>query len=317
MALRPQRKRQGGSPNGRGVQTVGTVVSKPGQGGVLNQPGKKVGFTNQPGAAPGVVTPPSATYLRAPPPVPSPATPGPTSTALRANATSALGLAQGQNRDSIFRALMQLGDPTQFGQYQNNPNFAGYQFAQDPNSVFASLGRQETKGLQDVDQGTLAGNTFFSGRRLQDRQDLSDEANRQRLAGTTSFLDDLRNFAATLGGANNQYRQDMADADQSDIDAALERDRVAREEASVGSSPVAGPNPTVPGMTPTQVQAAINFLGNPNFGQDLPGLNPSRPLQGYTNVQTTGSRAGQSYKVVMKNGKKYKYYSGGDKVLFS
>lgn len=206
---------------------------------------------------------------------------------MRANAASALGIAKTQNRDAIFRAIMQLGDPTQFAAYQANPNFAGYQFTQDPNSIFASLARQEQKGLEDIDVGANAGNTFFSGMRNRDRGELTDETGRQRLAGTTSFLDDLKAYAASLGLSENDYNRQMTDADQMDIDAALERDRIAREEfnaqedlnaaaapagGDAGGGGAAPPLPVVPGMTPAQVQEAITFLSNPNFGQDMPGM---------------------------------------------
>lgn len=269
MALRAQRKRQGGSSRGGGRPSV--VTSTPGQGATFTQPGKRPGF-----AAPQATGPtpqaPSASYIRRPAPAPTVPTPGPSSTALRTNAASNIGIARGQNRDAIFRAVMQLGDPTEIAKYQANPEFAGYQFAQDPNSVFASLARQETKGLQDIDTNSNVGNTFFSGMRLRDRQELSDETGRQRLAGSTSFLDDLKNYAASLGLSESQYRQSLSDADQMDIDAALAQDRVNRD--NIGSEPVptpsapAGPPPVVPGLTPSQVQQTLASLSNPNFGKD-------------------------------------------------
>jgi hypothetical protein len=175
---------------------------------------------------------------------------------------------------------MQLGDPTQFAKYQADPNFAGYQFTQDPNSIFASLARQETEGLNQIDEGTLSGNTFFSGRRLQNRNDLTDETGRQRLAGSTSFSDDLKGLAAALGYAENDYNKALTDADQMDIDAALERDRVAREDWQAQQSeepappgPAApAPPPQIPGMTGAQVNQAIQQLSSPNVLSDMPGV---------------------------------------------
>jgi hypothetical protein len=236
------------------------------------------------------VAAPSAPYISRPAPIPTPATPGPTSTAMRLNATQALGSAKSQNRDAVYRALMQLGDTSQFGKYQADPNFAGYQFTQDPNSVFATLARQQTKGLQDIDLGTLGGNTFFSSNRLQGRQDLTDETGRQQLAGTTSFLDDLKSYAASLGVSERDFNQAMADADQADIDAALAQDRLNRDDPTAPApaapaAPVAAPTAQPAGpTTTTQVK--------PQLGNN-PGVY----------VQNQGTRAGLQY--IIKNGVKW------------
>lgn len=233
MALRARtKKRQGGSSRGGGRPSVvvgqnpahGTIAS--GTTGFSN--GAKSGF--QATTTPQAPASPSAPYQRRPAPQATVPTAGPSSTALRNSATSALGIARNQNRDAVFRAIMQLGDPEQIAKYKNDSKFAGYDFTQDPNSVFASLARQEQEGLEQIDEGTLSGNTFFSGMRLRDRGRLTDETGRQRLAGTTSFLDDLKAYAAALGLAENDYTTAMSNADQMDIDAALEADRIAREQ---------------------------------------------------------------------------------------
>lgn len=259
MALRA-RKRQGGGSSGTQFNDPKNPNRSTTGVGSTNPPRASVNAPTRPRIAPTVaspvVTPPSATYVRKPAPAATIPTPGASSGALRANAATNLGIAQGQNRDAIFRAVMQLGDPTQFAQYAADPRFAGYQFTQDPNSVFASLGRQETRGLEDIDAGANVGNTFFSGMRLRDRKNLSDETGRQRLAGSTSFLDDLKSFAASLGGSEGQFRQDMADADQMDIDAALAKDREAREEwlaGGGGAAPIA-PASGSPLVPPPQLQ---------------------------------------------------------------
>jgi hypothetical protein len=237
MALRAQRKRQGGSSRGGGRPSV--VVGQPGAGATLRPPVPKKPPIKGQGQSillptrtpPGPNVPGgSPTYVKKAAPLPSAPVRTAGSEALRADATSTLGIARNQNRDAIFRAVMQLGDPSLIAKYQQDPTFSGYQFAQDPNSVFASLARQETQGLEDIDVGANAGNTFFSGQRLKNRQELTDETGRQRLAGSTSFEDDLRNYAASLGLSESGYRQSMADADQMDIDAALEQDRLAAEK---------------------------------------------------------------------------------------
>lgn len=265
MALRARRRgRQGGSPNRRTTVVGGSGTA------TFNKPtAPKKGLA--PAAAPqkGAVTRPTATYSSVNVPVgpPSPSTPIRTagSEALRADANRQIGLARTQNRDAIFRAVMNLGDTSLFSKYQNDPNFAGYQFTQDPNSLFAQLARQETQGLEDIDVNSNAGNTFFSGMRLGDRQKLTDETGRQRLAGSTAFGDDLKELAAALGFAESDYERAIADADQMDIDAALERDRVAREEweAAQAAGPVKGigqaPPPVVGPSTPQSRNAAYQF----------------------------------------------------------
>jgi len=275
MALRA-RRRQGGSPNGR---TVGTVISKPGQGASIGAqarpvgaPAPKKGLGSVPigGGTKPTVTTPSASYARVPvPPGPSVPTRGATSEAMRANAQSTLGIAKTQNRDAVFRAIMNLGDTSQFAKYKADPNFAGYDFTQDPNSLFASLARQETQGLEDIDKGTLGGNTFFSGMRLNNRQKITDETGRQRLGGTTAFGDDLKKLAASMGLAEGDYGRSISEADQMDIDAALERDRVAREDFddSVATAQAQGPvkgtglplTPRTTPATPQQQNAAYLF----------------------------------------------------------
>lgn len=227
--------------------------------GVGSTSGGPKASINRPAAAAPVGTP--APQPRAPvtfakvnlPPAPTTPRPTANSAALRATAAQDLATAKTQNRDAIYRAVMNLGDPTQFAQYQNDPNFAGYQFTQDPNSLFATLARQETQGLEDIDKSANAGNTFFSGLRLQNRQDLTDETGRQRLAGSTSFSDNLKELAAALGLAQSQYERDIGDADQMDIDAALEQDRINRENYAA-ATPVAPPAPPPIKQTRTPAQ---------------------------------------------------------------
>lgn len=252
MALRARRKRQGGSSYGRGRPDPSRPNVATGVGTTRPQRptpvGPHKGTQVLPGGvgATGAPTMPSASFVRQPPPPPSMAIRGPSSEALRANAQSALGLANNQYRDAAFRAIMQLGDPTQFSRFQNDPRFSGYQFTQDPNSVFAQLARQEKQGLEDIDVGANQNNTYFSGMRLRDRGKLTDETARQRLAGSTAFEDALREYAAGLGGSENEYRQSMADADQMDIDAALEQDRINRE---IWAAQQAAPAPVKGGGT--------------------------------------------------------------------
>lgn len=266
MALRARRRQGGGSnftqPVGSSLPSVGAL----GGPGAAAQPKPPVkGGRQAPIGAPPVVAP-VAKYTPTSPSVgPPPRTAG--GEGLRAQAASNLGIAQTQNRDAVYRAIMNLGDPENFAKYGANPEFAGYTFTQDPNSVWASLARQETKGLDTIDKGSLGGNTFFSGKRLQNRTDLSDETSRQRLGASTAYGDDLKALAASLGLAQGQYGGDISSADQMDIDAALEQERISRELAPPavnpttgapikgGLQPVVGPGPT-DSRTLAQRQAA-------------------------------------------------------------
>lgn len=167
--------------------------------------------------------------IAAKPPTPHPNVPAPVtqqSATMRANADQALQLAKTGYLDSAYRAAMNLGDPAVLAKLSANPQFAGYQFTQDPNSAFSSLARDETQGLLDTDTASNANNAFFSGYRLQDRSKLSDDVARQRLGASTSYEDALKAYASTLGGAQGDWNSAYSDADQYDIDAALALDPV-------------------------------------------------------------------------------------------
>lgn len=276
MALRV-RRRQGGSPTRRAAfnasqsqginsqnQQVGLARARavPPKGRL--RPGS-MGYTPpRPPAAPAAqYTPVGPTAPTAPRAIAPPQTAS--SVAMRANAEQGLMGANNNYRDSLFRAIMGLGDPSQFAKYQADPMFAGYNFAQDPNSVFASLQRQETEGLKGIDESANAGNTFFSGNRLTDRQNLTNETDYQRLGASTDFLENLRQLAGALTGAQGDYRQGIGDADQLDIDAALQAARDNRA-ASPGAPPkgiptgpakgVARTTPPVARATPAQQRQA-------------------------------------------------------------
>lgn len=221
--MAPLAGRQGGSPNRRTVRR-----RRPGQRRQIFRP---VGGQNNRNFRPGLQ--PIQPGTRAPnDPTPGPAqrwTPGgpmkPPETAgahaIRANAQQALTAANTGYLDSVWRSAMDLGDPTIFAQLQADPRFAGYQFTQDPNSLFASLARDEEQGLRDTGVGYNQNNAFYSGFRLQDEQKLRDEMGRQRLGGGTQYTDALRQFASALGAAQSDYGLAMGEADQMDIDAAL------------------------------------------------------------------------------------------------
>ena len=67
---------------------------------------------------------------------------------------------------------------------------------------------------------------------------------------------------------------------------------------------------TPPDVTPDQYAA-----GGAPAAPAAPSPAAQQPKAGYTFVQDSGTRSGLSYKVVLKDGKKYRYYENGDKVL--
>jgi hypothetical protein len=129
---------------------------------------------------------------------------------------------------------MSLGDPNIIAQLQKDPNFAGFKFASDPNSVFNTLARQEKEGLQGVDQASNQNNAFFSGFRLQDRTKLSDEVSRDRLGATTDYNNQLKDFASALLAAQDEFRAKGREATRADTEAA------SAAEPEDRSTPAAG-----------------------------------------------------------------------------
>ena len=99
---------------------------------------------------------------------------------LRANADLSLSGAKNAYRDQVYRAAMQLGDQSVLDKLKKDPQFAGYKFAIDPNSQFSQLGRALTEGNRDIDVNQNANNAFFSGFRLNERNEFGQENARQK-----------------------------------------------------------------------------------------------------------------------------------------
>jgi hypothetical protein len=182
-------------------------------------------------SVPGVIKPPpppkGLPATQAPPVVPNPPAPvyggaPPTAQgqAIRSDAEKAMTGANTDWRDSVYRGVMSLGDPTLIAKYQNDPSFAGYQFAVDPNSTFGQIGESEKHGLQDVDNSSVQGNTFFSGLRLNNRDDVSQQATYNRASAGNTFQEALANYARALAAAQASYNQAQTGANQVDFDAA-------------------------------------------------------------------------------------------------
>lgn len=159
---------------------------------------------------------------------------------VRANTAQAWQGAQTGNRDAIWRAAMNLGDPAVLAQLQANPEYAGYSFAQDPNSLFSTLDRNQATGLKDIANARNAANTFFSGFRIADQDELRGDISRQRLGGVTDYQDNLREFAAALAAARGDFDLGMSQANQMDIDAAAAIE--PEDEAGPASAPAPAPS---------------------------------------------------------------------------
>jgi hypothetical protein len=99
--------------------------------------------------------------------------------AMRSDADKAMAGANTDFRDSVYRAVMALGDPTQIAKYQQDPTFAGYQFSVDPTSTISQLNEAQKVNLQNVDNAAVSGNTFFSGLRLNNQDDVRQSTNYQ------------------------------------------------------------------------------------------------------------------------------------------
>lgn len=189
-------------------------------------PATQVGAAASPAPAPpkGVVRPPTPTP---PAPVYGAAPPTAQGQAIRSDSQVAMSGANTDWRDSVYRAVMGLGDPTQIAKYQQNPDFAGYNFVVDPNSTYSQLDRGQQDAYKGIDNGAVQGNTFFSGLRLNDRDDARQNFDFQRAGATHTFEDALADYARTLAAAKLTNTQANNQANSVDFDAANAIDPVA------------------------------------------------------------------------------------------
>lgn len=154
--------------------------------------------------------------------------------ALRSDADKAMQGATTDWRDSVYRSVMGLGDPLQVEKFKNDPRFAGMNFSVDPTSTWSQIGRNEKQGLEDVDKGSLAGNTFFSGIRLNHRDDVSQAATYDRAGAAKTFESALADYARALAAAEAARNSAYSQASGVDYEAAL----AAEPEPADDSIPV-------------------------------------------------------------------------------
>lgn len=172
------------------------------------------------GPAPAKGLPATSTPALPPPPVYGAAPPTAQGQAIRSDSQTAQAGAQTDWRDSVYRAVMGLGDPTQIAKYQQNPDFAGFNFAVDPNSTYSQLDRGQQDAFKGIDNSAVQGNTFFSGLRLNNRDDSRQGFDFQRAGATNAFEDALAGYARTLAAAKLAATQANTQANQVDFDAA-------------------------------------------------------------------------------------------------
>lgn len=184
-------------------------------------------------------------------------------------------------RQGIVNAALRLGSPEIINALIADPNFAEYAAAlqggiADPTSQMAMAAKDESKGLEGIDQNANAGNTYFSGIRLDDRDDLSEGFAAQRAEFLRNYNEAYSGLIGMMGEAKGKYDSDMFDFDQQDYS-----DYLAQQPQATGPDTGAMP----------------------------------KPRQGFSFVQTEGSRRGLSYNMKTDSkGRKWRIYENGDKV---
>jgi hypothetical protein len=181
--------------------------------------------------------------------------------AIRSDAEQAMTGARTTYADSAWRAAMKLGDKTAWDKLvaEKPEMFTGYTWADDPNSMFAQIASRETDALQDVNDQSLRGNTFFSGLRINDRNEVSEQAANDRGAAGTSFQEALLDYARALQAANDAYRSSGTQASQADLDYAISQEPdpgladISPEGVPYKGAPVAQPL-SAKGATPAQAK---------------------------------------------------------------
>jgi hypothetical protein len=144
----------------------------------------------------------------------------------RGSASTAYQAAMRNGRQGIVDAALRLGSPEILAALKADPNFAEYAATldagvNDPTSSMAQSRYNEGQGLQQVDESANAGNTYFSGRRLQNRENLSKGYTDARAGYTRDYQSAYNTLMGGMGTARGQYEQDLGGADQMDQDAYL------------------------------------------------------------------------------------------------
>jgi hypothetical protein len=177
------------------------------------------------------------------------------------------------NRQLLQAALRYGGSPN-VGLYNTNDTMYTSPVAtNDPNSSLAAIGRTFNENTRNLNDELSRNNTFASGMHLTRQQEIADLKSRDESQALRDYEDAVAQLQGLYGQSRAGYGSDMAAANQADIDYAASQ------------APIPGVQAAVPKSTSS---------GNPK----------------YPFVQTSGSRTGKAYRIVLKNGKRYRQYQG-------
>jgi hypothetical protein len=146
-------------------------------------------------------------------------------------------------RSALVQQALRLGSPEVINALKADPNYAEFVGvlsggANDPNSIFNVLARQETEGLQNVDVGSNARNAFFSGFRLQDRKKVNEDFSGRRAGAVGDYNTFAGATAGDIAQARSDYEAAMNEALGLDTEAALSQEP---QPSSTGASEGAAP----------------------------------------------------------------------------
>lgn len=164
----------------------------------------------------------------------------------------------GINRQAL-ELLRQYGDPNLHGiQYDanGNPVDLGPQ-VQDPNSILATIGRNQETQRKTLQNQYNAQGGFFSGAHLGAQEENTAEMDRERAKALSDYQSAIAQLGEALSGARNDWQTGLRNADIQDIlDAA--KNPPAAEQAATG--PAGAPDPSMPGFyfAPPNIAALNN-----------------------------------------------------------
>lgn len=174
----------------------------------------------------------------------------------------------------------------------------------------------QTYGMGVTPQGGVfddPSNPYSRAAAMQESYDNSKRGN------TNSFAARGQLYAGSLQDAQNTSAENFDKG----------RDALIREflgkQAALAQSDTAAGNALTIAATGAQADAIARAQANANAApaalsapadsQTSASPTASKPKSGYQFVQSSGSRAGLSYKLVQSGGKTYRFYENGDKVL--
>lgn len=200
------------------------------------------------------------------------------------------------------------------GDYRDSAYFQGAAAAQQKRD--AELAASDAEGAKNLAAKTAALQAL-QDQQPKDEQNTKESENNQGLFYSGHLGQSLADLAAAYTSKRGATNQAFTDAESA---RAAARQGI---EAGYGSDIAALAAAAADrGTARDQSAAAGGFLAPETGGDAGPAAAPAlrapaaaAPKPGYNFVQDSGPRAGQSYNVVTKNGKKYRFYANGDKVI--